>query len=490
MAGIRRTDLAVMIAIVVVGGAITIGWGERIGVHDGEGWDGMAYAAWARAFPKAVLETGLNEYQCDRVLPAAAVYYALSAVGASHTAGHVIAAFQILDLLALVATAVLLVRIALVLGWSRLVTWVAFVATFFGFANAREALYYPTMTDPTAYALGMAMVWAYLARRPVAQWAIAFASAFTWPALLPFGFAALVLPRPIEPLPATTGRWHRGVALGIAVAAAAFVTYWFVSVLANPIAIDRWLSRAHHHLYPVAIACIVIPTSVAAYVLARQDQTWSVWPYLRGIGWRRIAVAIVAALAILGVRMLWHARVGTQGRGFGWRELRLYYVASSVLAPLWNVVHQVTYFGPIVLLAIGAWSRVASTAARWGPAAVLGLATLVLSSVSSDARHLLQIMPFVTVVTITATASWWTPRRALAFAGIYLVWSKLWLTIGYTAIHNSLTWPDQRFFMHHGPWATDATFLAHLAGVVVTAIVLWLVLRRPVTTSELRAAPP
>lgn len=473
-----------MIAIIAVGGALTILWGERIGIYNGEGWDGQAYAAWGRDFPKEVIETGVTEFQAERVLPSATLYYALGALGVEHTGGNVIAAFQILDLLSLVISAVFLVRIAVLLGWSRTATWVAFVATFLGFANAREALYYPTMTDPAAFALAMATVWAYLARRPIAQWVIAFASAFTWPALVAFGFAALILPRPVEPLPPTTGRWQRWLALGLALAAAVFVVAWFTFVLSHTENLGRWLPRSHEALYPVTIGCIVISTSAAAYIVARCDETWSIWPYLRGVGWRRIAFAVVGAAAILVIRARWEDVAGTKGPGFGWRELRMYYVANAVFAPLWNVVHQVTYFGPIVLLAIGAWPRVAATAARWGPASVLGLGIVVLSAVSSDSRHLLHMMPFVTVITVTATAAWWTPRRALVLAAIYLVWSKLWLHIGYTSVHDSLTWPDLRFFMQHGPWASDTTFLAHLAAAVVTALGLWLLLRGAARTSR------
>ncbi|MBS1122996.1 MAG: hypothetical protein H6Q90_5224 [Deltaproteobacteria bacterium] len=478
MARGRRTDLAIMLAIVALGSAVTILWGERIGIYQGEGWDGQAYAAWARDFPKAILDKGVTTFQSDRVLPSAVLYYTLDAISAAHSRAHVIVAFQLLNVLALLASVGFLVRIAVILEWSRPALWAAFVATFLSFASAREALYYPTMTDATAFALGMGTVWAYLGRRPIAQWAIAFASAFTWPALVASSFAALILPRATTALPVTTGRWHRPVAIGIGVAAGGFIIAWFLYVLATPTGVERWLDRAHHDLYPLTIGLVVITTALAAYVVARQDLTWSVWPYVRQIGWLRIALALAAAAAILVVRGLWNDRVSTQGPGFTWRELRHYYAANAVRGPLWNTVHQVVYFGPIVLVAIAAWPRIARVAARWGPAAILTLGMIVVTAVSADARHLLHLMPFAIAITITATAELWTPRRVLVLAALYLVWSKIWLKIGYVIVHDSLKWPDLRFFMHHGPWASDETWLAHLAGVVVTAVVLWLVLRR------------
>src|SRR5678815_4660707 len=96
------------------------------------------------------------------------------------------------------------------------------------------------------------------------------------------------------------------------------------------------------------------------YFVARQDETWSVWPYLRGVRWRRIVIGVAVVVAIVVARELWERRAGTKGYGFGWRELRHYYVANAMLAPLSNVVHQVVYYGPIVLVVIAAWPQIAA----------------------------------------------------------------------------------------------------------------------------------
>lgn len=468
-----------MIALVAVGGVITILWGERIGVHQGQGWDGEAYSSWARDFPGEILHKGVTVFQSNRVLPSAVIYYVLGALGVARSIPNVILAFQILNLLTLLGSVVLLVRIAVILEWSRAATWAAFVATFLGFANAREALYYPTMTDCTAFLLALAAVWAFVGRRPIVQWAVAFAGSFTWPALAVFSYLAVILPRASAPLPITTGRWHRPLAAAVAVGAALFIVAWFLFVLTHVGPLDKkWIDLAHHDLYPLTIGLIVLSTATAAYVVARADQTWSIAPYLRQVGWRRIALGVAAVAVIVVVGQRWSALVGTRGTGYTWREVRGYYVSNAVRGPLWNVVHQVVYFGPIVLVAIGRWRRVAIAVMPWGATAILTLGSLVVTAVNADARHLLHLLPFVVVATISATAELWTPRRVVGFAALYFVWSKIWFVFDYNEVHDSLKWPDQRHFMHHGPWASDGTFLAHLAAAVLTAIALWFLLRR------------
>ena len=69
---------------------------------------------------------------------------------------------------------------------------------------------------------------------------------------------------------------------------------------------------------------------------------------------------------------------------------------------------------------------------------------------------------------------------ATACTALCLVWSKLWWPIDYDHETPRFDWPAQRYFMQQGPWAIDVTFLAHLAGSAVTAIVVVVMLRRRV----------
>src|SRR6267142_3903178 len=114
--------------------------------------------------------------------------------------------------LTLVASAVMLVRLASALAWSRATTWAGFVALFGSFAYARHALYYSTLTDPTAALLGLATVWAYVERRPIVLALCAAIAAGTWVSLFPIAAAALILPRTRTALPELTGRWLLPVA--------------------------------------------------------------------------------------------------------------------------------------------------------------------------------------------------------------------------------------------------------------------------------------
>jgi hypothetical protein len=149
-----RRDALAMAAIV-----LALSFGERIGINGGQGWDGMAYTEWAGEFWHKVITAGLTRYHSQRVLPSAIVHYALRLTRQPTDIPHVIHAFQIMNTIALVSAAVLWADLGRAMRWSLPAVWAGFAALFCNFANARHALYYPTLTDPFAFCLGMALVW-------------------------------------------------------------------------------------------------------------------------------------------------------------------------------------------------------------------------------------------------------------------------------------------------------------------------------------------
>ncbi len=66
--------------------------------------------------------------------------------------------------------------------------------------------------------------------------------------------------------------------------------------------------------------------------------------------------------------------------------------------------------------------------------------------------------------------------RGAPVSWLSCAWSKLWFPIGFDAIHGHHAWPDQRYFMNLGPYASDEMYLVHLAAAAITAILLVFVL--------------
>ena len=450
MARFSGRDAIIAVAVVAAGAALTIAFAERIAINQGIGWDGQAYATWAHDFPAAVLRQRVTQYQATRVLPSAIVW----ASGLSPIRG-----FQLLDSLALVGSAVLLARISIGLAWSRAAGWAAFAAAFLGFANARHALYYPTLTDSCAFLLGMAMVWAFLERRPIVMWFVAAATMFTWPVLAPAALAMLVLPRAESPPETRVPRWLPPL---VAAATCALVVAWIVEEILHPYeGTQQWLDRSIHDLWPVTIACAAATAGAAALYVARAPHTWSLLPYVRTLSLRRTALAVIASAAIVVARGWWVDRVSNGQIGIDLRAIQHIIAGYALRGPFCNVVFHVVYFGPIVLVAIACWPRVARTAASWGPAAVIALGLFVLNGVTTESRTLNHLIPLVIVLAIQSSE--WTSGRVLAFAAVALAWSKVWVVIAYSDRDSSFA-----YMMQQGPWSSDSAYLIQAVAVVVT----------------------
>jgi hypothetical protein len=472
-----------MVAIVLGGAVLTIALGERIAVNGGQGWDGMSYTTWAGAFWDRVIVAGLSRYHSQRVLPSALVHYGLRLAGVTPDVRQTIAGFQVLDTVALGIAALCWAHLGEVMGWRRPARWVGFVALFGGFANARHALYYPTLTDPTAFLLGMVMVWGYLARRAWAVWTTAALGIVTWPALPPLAIAFLVLPRADPALAiAPASRRVRWVAVaGAAIGALGFLLVaWHYLVHPVPnVGDEKFALWVRRDLLPLTASSLFVVLAAGGYALLASVSPVSLIAYGRQQSWRRAAAAGASVAVLLIARAAWLARVGTKGEGPSGAQFLCEHTLAAIRGPLWGLVHHVVYFGPIVLVAAMRWRRIAAVAAAWGPAATLGLAMTLAFAAGSNSRQWNHLLPLLVAATIAASHERWTARRAAVFVVIALPWSKLWLRIGYDKHHNWQLFPDQWYFMNHGPYATDWMYLVHLVAAAVTAGALALVLRRP-----------
>ena len=472
-----------MAALVVIGGAIAIAFGERIGINLGQGWDGISYTQWAQDFSRT-LHDGLTRYHAQRVLPSGVVALVLG----SHDIPHVLRMFAIANVAVLASAAIAWSMIAS--RWSRLAAWAGFVALFVTFSNAKHATYYPALTDPAAFALGTWMVWAYLTDRPIALWTCALLGCVTWPALPPLAVAMLLLPRPHDEVSSPASRLERRLATGLAVAAA--VTFVIVGCyyLAHPVpgvGDEKFASWVPRTWLVVTVPTLLATLAIGLYFVLAPVRLTALRAYLRGLSRRRLVTAVTAVVGLYILRGVYLAKVGTHGEGPTGAQFLCEQTLAALRGPLWGLVHHVVYFGPIVALAIVTWKRVTAITASWGPAAVLGLAMTVAFAGGSNSRQWSHLAPLLVTATIAATE--WTRARLIVFTALSTAWSKIWFHLGYDTVLDWHEFPNQRYFMNAGPYAATGPFLVHLAAAAMTVAILWW-LFRPRSVAIARGGAP
>jgi hypothetical protein len=483
-----------MAAIVIAVGAFQIVFGERIGINAGQGWDGQAYMRWSGDWWHRLVDLGTDKYQAGRVFPSLIVYEISHTFRIDPTVPNHCTIFAGVDVAMLAFAAALWAHLATsVMRWRAGAAWVGFAALFGCFANARHAVYDPVLTDPTAFALGMLAVWGYLARKTWAVWLAGALGAFTWPAMTMFALPLVVLPRPAEPVAPVAGRtWVRIAAAVIAVSAtAAFLiaARHFYLHPEHELGMEKFVEWVRSDLLIVTVPLLAATVAAAYYLLLAQPRAWNVVGYARTLRWWRVAIAIAACAAVLVLRAWWIDAVGFLGPGASKYRFMSEHTLQALRGPAWGLVYHVVYFGPIVIVAVLAWRRIAQIAAEWGPGIVVAVAVMIAFAASSQSRQWIQLFPLLATLAVAATHERWTPRAAAIFGVLALAWSKLWLHIGFDQVVNGWhEFPDQRYYMQLGPWASDETYVVHLAAALITVAVLAWVLRRKLAVATTAAA--
>jgi hypothetical protein len=442
--------------------------GEILTVNNGFGWDGTTYAAMARNFDSQVFGRKLDAYRIQRIVPSGAVYYGLRLVGLSTADdSHILRGFQVYNMLLLIAGVYAWSGIAARLGLSPRQTWLGFAAIYVNFAVLKMTFFSPVLTDTTALAAGMFLLYGHLAGHTWLVWLVGLVGAFAWPLLLPMALVLLAFPRgaaqpdsQAERLPA---RWWIAGGSAVAVAAA-----WRVYVVGQTIdgAGPIWYAW-------VPLAAVVL----CAYLAAA---TW--WLVDRGVlarfrhalgesRWRGVLAALGLAAAVAALRTL--VFVPSAAPGYTLKQYLCTILVSSVAKPgIFFVAHAV-YFGPIVLAAILLWPRVCERIRGQGLGMVILAWAAVVLSIASESRQLLSFLPLVAMFTVQTMDG--LPRQrwhdfALVVAG--LVASKCWLPLNHgPTTGNLLEFPDQFYFMNQGPWMSDGTYLVQGAIVLALAAV-------------------
>lgn len=473
----RWPHLATLFLVLCVG-VISIGWGDRVTVNGGYGWDGAIYGRIVERFPSAVLRRQVDGYHLTRILPSVLVALVLRALDLPRDGAHVILAFGIYNLVLLLGAGLLWWRIADELRLSPTARWIGSTGLFGNFAVLRQSFFYPVLMDVTALTLGLGLLYAYLRRRPGAVFATSLAAAFTWPLGGILGVALLLFSRGES----TSNEAEERSALPAAASSA------LVLLLASVLVA---LYYGRHRRAPVdGSAPIVEPVFYLSALVFLGLAFLAMRELLRGIGPRTVLGALRRvrwwqaglALFVLVVPALFARHFANPADPpFATRTYLGILALSAVSRPAIALVAHTVYFGPVVLLVIRYWPAVCRAARRLGLGIVVGVALTVLTSMGSESRQSIMGWAVVSVlIAVAAEQLRWTWASLAVLVGGAAVLTKPWLRLNgrggdggrLAGQLQPYAVEYQHYFMQHGPWMSNANYLWQLALVLGLGISL------------------
>lgn len=454
---------------------------ERITYGNGFGWDGKAYALWARNFVEEVLHKKPDQYYIQRIFPSALISAGLHLLHIAPTDAHLIGAFVLLNLTMLGLCAWGWCLIADELRISLRGKLVGAVGLFVNAAVMKCSAYYPVLTDLTAYALGVWMLLCYLRGWSIGLYLLTLVGAFTWPSILYCGAALLLFGRtrlsPERPAPDWIRMLIAGGSAFVIVAASIFLRgFGYPGFLGHPGGMPL------EQVIYLSVAIAALYWLLGSYILVDGEAFRGWRPWLRSVH----PLGIGLALSLIALRWLQvHELSSQEGRlDLNWRLQ--WTVFTSMMKPGVFFIAHVVYFGPIVLLAAFLWKPLCRLIRSDGVGLTLCALVLFAESVCSESRGMINLFPILVAYTAKLTDSLsWRTSDYVGFGLLSLAFSKVWLVINTEPFGpSSLQFPNQKLQMNHGPWMSNSMYLVQGACVIACAIVFYVSL--PMTV---RAAP-
>lgn len=473
------------------------GVGEGIAIHQGLGWDGTQYGLMTIYLKPMLRDRAIEPYRAQRIVPSAIVHSMVSRLlppasgnPADPNVGRWMVAvawfFRWYNAAILVFSCLLWVLISRRLGVSAFAQWLGGVVLFANYALLKYFLFYPVLTDASAWFLSLLLLYVYLLKQPYLVLAVAAVGYFTWPTVFMQGLVLALFPyhdvssresREKVNLPEREQQsdfwgdmWKFILVAILVVLAAAFV--YFVLI--------------RHELYPgpqpEPIVDWLLPLA-APLLLACVGG--ALWPLLRQFPFREFFAMLnkrtfLLRLAIAGLLVvgLWWAKQGIQSPTLPAMVTTEQFVggnlSSAVSKPLIALVAHCVFFGPALLLVLLMYSDVAQATLRTG----LGNALVVMGGVVfmacvSESRQVVNfIPPLVLCLALAVDARFQRDSRTkvehlsrekFVLLGVVvlsnLAFSKLWMKINFDGMakiaddaSTYATFPMQRYFMNHGPW--------------------------------------
>jgi hypothetical protein len=473
----RRTNLWMAAAMLFIGVA-NIRWAERLTAHDGLGWDGQNYAAWARDFFTQIFVVRVSEYYVKRILPSAIVHYGMRVFGVAPTNPNVIIAFDVFNLVLLVLGAYVWGLIADNLRISVRGKWLGFCFLFLNYAILKNNFYHTVLTDTAGFVLGILTFYFYVADRPLGLLAVIVVGGFTWPIVPLFAALLYVLPRrrPDAPPRPARRRWNVVIAAIAAAGAAAGILLLTGPFMAKMQSAFGGSFRIYRPFLYVSTLCSAAYVFFGLKAAADDDALFDLRAALAEVRWKRVAVVAVL-FAIL--KLVTHSLANGAPEWSSLKSFTAYALIASVSDPLLFFIAHCVYYGPAVLVLAFFWRRFCDRAGQFG----LGIRLLVimtfLPSLQSQSRYGINLVaPLFAILVLLLDEIGLKRRDVAVLAVLSVAWSKVWFTMNTgpqvddgrmeTLLNGTL----QRYFMNSGPWMSHRMYLVHLAAAAFTAIVL------------------
>lgn len=458
-----------LLALLVLLGILGIS-GEKIPVNNHTGWDGKHYANLTIQFEELAGQKQIDSYQYQRVLTPVVIHYTAKATGFKLTPENIVSAFSVYNFILIIACALLFFDLCFSLQIKQAIEIIGFSGLFFNYFILKNTGYYPVLTDCTAFFMGCCVTWLFIKQKNNLLFVVSLIGQFCYPlflvASLPLALA--IRNNTITHFLQRFYLYNIGAGICILLVLAGLYPILFIPNTLLP-------------QYTLELNKLFLPLSIGlvGFYLWRSITLFTGIPTLQlnTLSWKILLAKTLGIFAFIYVTNHIIRQISIPEEVFTPIVFVYNILQQSIDNPLVFLIAHITYLGPALILLLIFYKPVLKTVVALGDSAIAYFILLLVLSIGSETRQFIHFYPFIIVVlVITLNQYQINLSLAIVFSGLSLLASKCWFPINREGSFIQYLYgqfPDQYYFMNHGPFMSDASYAINTGIVVLQGLLIW-----------------
>lgn len=466
--------------LIVYYGFAYILFGERYYLNDGLSMDGIVFSSFVKMFNASYY---FDTYYVHRILPSFLVGGSFKLFSISTTNYNIYTAFQILNIISIAISCIFLKKTLLLLKVSIKNQLLAQILLVFNFAVLKMPFYLSVMTDTMAMCLSIMMLFFYLKKNMVGLIIFTIMACFTWQMLFFQGIILIALPfltLPYSKVESLTKIIIPSLSSGLALTLCIFLI--FVRKADTNVEL---VAKINKTLLPYSIAGVVLLFYFFSFILLNAHLL-NLRSFFKKLKLSNIIIAFSLFIATLCIIYLLNP---FPSKFYPLYNILTGTVTSALMWPLHTLVSHTVFWGVIMILLILFWKDFSKLLSQmgWGIVIAFGL-NLFTFGIISETRCLANLLPWIIVFLIKAINKYsFSNIFYIVVTAFSIFASKIWLYLNpskneiyamYLDKNGSMGFPDQKMWMHFGPWMSEKMYYLQGSVILLFLLILFLILYR------------
>lgn len=467
-------------AILFYYGIAYVFWGEKYYLNDGFSMDGIVFSTFVKQFNGSYF---FDTYYVHRIFPSFLVggFFKLFSIPISNH--HIFRAFQVLNLLSIILSCWYIKKTLALLKVSPRNQTLGLILFVFSFSVIKMPFFLAVMTDTVAMAISIMMLYFYLKKNTVGLVICTVLACFTWPMLFYQGIILLFIPfllltySKVKPLT----KWT----IHLLSALFALLLCIYLVVVKQADTNVELVAKINRTLLPLSIAGVALLFYFFPSILLNASLL-NIKTFFKKL---KVVNILTAALVFGLTTLIVYYLNPVPSKFYPLYNILTGTVTSALMWPLHTIVSHTAFWGMIMILLMLFWFDFAKLLSQmgWGIVTAFSL-NLFTFGIISETRCLVNLFPWVIVFLIKAINKYsFSTAFYIVVTCLSAFMSKIWFLLNpdrnmpyfmQLDKNGSMGFPDQKLWMHIGPWMSERMYQIQGAGIIVVIILIFFLLYR------------